>query len=88
MEINTMPSPRKNLRMEPAGESGLAMISGQADAGRSKGPFTFRFVVGFGPQLSTPCSRSLEVGPHTLPARLAPPGSMFQRHLRCHTFAR
>jgi len=82
-----MQPPLNEPQIVPAGESGLVGAA-PVDAGRSKRPFTFRFVVGFGPQLSTPCSRSIEVGPHTLPARLAPPGSMFQRHLRCHTFGR
>lgn len=51
-------------------------------------PFAFRFVVRFGPQLSTPCSRSLEIGPQTRPAHPSPSASLFQHHLRCHTFAR
>jgi len=69
-------------------ESGNAPTGEVVDAVRSKGPFAFRFVVKFGPQLSTPCSRSLEVGPQTLPIHGRRPSSLFQGHLRCQTFAR
>jgi len=71
----------------PGDEAGTAMPRISGENGRSTGPFAFRFVVNFGPQLSTPCSRSLEVGPQTVPPTLPPSPSMFHRHLRCHTFA-
>ena len=46
----------------------------------------FRFIVNFGPQLSTPCSRCLEVSPPPTPSLIQSPGQLFHRYLRCHTF--
>lgn len=46
----------------------------------------FRFIVNFGPQLSTPCSRCLEMSPPPSPSVVHPTAPLFHRHLRCHTF--
>jgi len=48
----------------------------------------FRFIVRFGPQLSTPCSRCLEVSPTPSPPLAPFPAPLFHRYLRCHTFIR
>jgi hypothetical protein len=46
----------------------------------------FRFIVKFGPQLSTPCSRCLEVSPPPTSSLVQFPTPLFHRYLRCHTF--
>ena len=46
----------------------------------------FRFVVNFGPQLSTPCTRCLEMSPPPSPPLIHSPAPQFHRYLRCHTF--
>lgn len=46
----------------------------------------FRFIVNFGPQLSTPCSRCLGTSPQPLPAVVHASTQLFHRYLRCHTF--
>ena len=46
----------------------------------------FRCIVRFGPQLSTPCSRCLEVSPPATLSLAQFPAPQFHRYLRCHTF--
>ncbi len=87
-EFILMNSPTSEATRIAALETGVVATEIQGSMTTPARPFAFRFVVRFGPQLSTPCSRSLEVGPQTCPANPTPSVSRFQRHLRCHTFAR
>jgi hypothetical protein len=87
-ERSGMHAPHLMRTQMPAEELAVVAPRYGEESDRSKGPFAFRFIVRFGPQLSTPCSRSVEIGPQTEPAPLAPFASLFQRHLRCHTFVR
>jgi len=55
-------------------------------APRPRRSIEFRFIVNFGPQLSTPCSRCLEVSPPPTPPLVYSATPLFHRYLRCHTF--
>ena len=76
-------------RPAAASQSGLTAVELCDETGLmvvQRNPIEFRLVLHFGPQLSTPCSRGLNLRPSPANRAFYNGAHAFHRHLRHHSF--